>query len=179
MVDTVKENASLEMLQTALSMEEKGRSFYEKAMSECHNEYGKEIFTFLRNEEIVHVGRIKKIHASMSSGKGWSTDWKEVKARPRDLETFFKEMREHSDGNMKADTSDLDALEIGIDFENKAVDFYKGELERSDEEQEKEFIQMMIIEEKKHVEILEDMKLYMTDPEGWNSKFDSLNYAGG
>ncbi len=176
---TDENNLSLEMLSTALGMEEKGRTFYEKAMNSCHDEHGKEIFEFLRNEEIVHVGRIKKIYASLKEGKGWSESWKEVKARPRDLESFFRELKEKVHDHVKADSSDIEALDFGLDFEHKAVEFYENEYHRATEQLEKDFIEMMILEEKKHVEILEDMKLYMTDPEGWNSQFNPLNYAGG
>lgn len=166
------------MLSTALGMEEKGKSFYEKALAQCHDEFGKEIFDFLRNEEIIHVGRIKKIYSSLESGKGWSPDWKEVKPRPRDLQVFFNDMHKRHAEKVNADSSDLQALEVGLDFEHKAVEFYENELERAKDKLERDFIEMMILEEKKHVEILEDMKLYMTDPEGWNAKFDSLNYSG-
>jgi rubrerythrin len=172
-------NPSIEMLSIALGMEEKGKAFYEKAMCDCHDEHGKEIFEFLRNEEIVHVGRIKKIYASLKEGQGWNENWKEVKARPRDLESFFRDLKEKAHDHVKADSSYIKALEFGIDFENKAVEFYENELKRSAAKLERDFIEMMVLEEKKHAEILEDMKQYMEDPEGWNSKFNPLNYAGG
>ena len=170
---------ALKMLSTALGMEEKGKAFYEKAAHECHDEHGREIFEYLRNEEIVHVGRIKKMYASFEDGKGWDETWKEVKPRPRDLGAFFTDLRKEGAKKVKADSSDIEALDFGLSFEHKAVEFYENEMKRSKDKLEKDFIELMILEEKKHVEILEDMKMYMTDFEGWNAKFNPLNYSGG
>jgi len=173
-----KEN-TLKMLKTALEMEQKGKSFYQKAVASCHDDTGKEIFTFLMNEEIVHVGRIMKIFKNLEEGKGWNADWKEVKARSRDLTEFFSDLHKKHAPEAKVDANDLEALDIGIEFEAKAVEFYEAELPNATEDLEKDFVEMMILEEKKHLEILEDMKNYYTDPEGWNSSVDKLNYAGG
>ena len=178
-VKKIVKNPSLEMLATALRMEEKGKAFYEKAVMSCHNDLGREIFSYLMNEEVVHVGRIKKIFANLKSGGGWKEDWKEITIRERDLGYFFKDMAVRHLEVAKADTGDIQALDIGLDFEHKAVEFYSKELPKAKDQIEKDFVEMMVLEEKKHVEILDEMKSYMTDPEGWGAKLDKLSYDGG
>ena len=66
----------IQMLCTAQEMEEKGRAFYEKAMSTSENPLGKEIFRLLIDDEIVHLERIRKISDSLTKDQNWSEDWK-------------------------------------------------------------------------------------------------------
>ena len=175
----IKKNGSLSMLATALKMEEKGKAFYEMAIVTTQNEIGREIFSYLMNEEVVHVGRIRKIFASLKEGRGWNDSWKDISIRPKDLNFFFKDLADKRTSNIKASTSDIEALDIGIKFEHKAVEFYRHEFSKAKDQLEKEFVEMMVLEEKKHCEILDEMKTYLTDPEGWGSKFDKLSYDGG
>lgn len=57
---------AVEMLKTALEMEEKGFNFYEQTIKTCKNPLGTEIFTTLRNDELLHKDRIKAIYKSMT-----------------------------------------------------------------------------------------------------------------
>ncbi|MDP8222210.1 MAG: ferritin family protein [Candidatus Lernaella stagnicola] len=158
---------ALGMLQTALEMEEKGFAFYEKAVGETGNELGRNIFTMLKEDELVHVERIKTIYAEISGGGGWNDEWKTVAAPQRDLGQMFRDMAYKHRGTIQPQTSDLDALQVGIDFEARAVAFYKEHLADAADELEIEFIKEMIAEEETHHELLTDMKLYLSDPDAW------------
>ncbi len=83
---------SLEMLTTALDLEKKGKVFYEKAVSTCQNDLGREIFRMLMKEEIIHMDRILKIYESLRAGEAWSEDWRSIKPDHKDLRSLFKEM---------------------------------------------------------------------------------------
>ena len=63
--------------------------------------------------------------------------------------------------------TDIEALEVGVDFELKSIDFYKEHLERSEDPEEREFLGRMIKEERSHYKLLDDMKLYLKDPDLW------------
>jgi len=89
MTDNVQ---ALEMLRMALDMEEKGKSFYDGAIAKCDNEVGREIFTTLRNDEIVHVERIKEIFDSLETDAIWKADWFDSKEVKSDLKPFFKDL---------------------------------------------------------------------------------------
>ena len=62
---------SLQMLAKALEMEQKGYSFYEKAIGQCTNDVGRDVFTKLRDDELIHIDRIKKIYAALEGGGQW------------------------------------------------------------------------------------------------------------
>ncbi len=158
---------AIEMLKTALDMEDKGRLFYEKAMKSCENPVGKEIFTILKNDEDVHTLRIKVIYNQLTQGKTWNADWKNVQDAHADLRIIFRDLATKHGNKISANTNDVDALNIGIEFEMKAVGFYTEALARATDNLERDFIQQMIDEEKNHHDTLTDMKLYLVDPAAW------------
>ena len=69
--------------------------------------------------------------------------------------------------NITANTSDLEALDMGIDLESRSITFYKENLTKAQDSLEREFIEEMIGEENSHHAVLSDMKLYLSDPAGW------------
>ena len=159
--------SSLVMLDKALEMERKGKSFYAKAIGTCRNEMGKEIFRTLRLDEDVHIARIVDIYTSLTKGNAWSSEWKVREFSHGDLTAFFSDLTRKHRTAATVDAGDVRALDIGIDFELKSVTFYEQSLAGSGDPIEREFIGRMVVEEKSHHKILEDAKLYLTDPSSW------------
>ncbi|MBN1882582.1 MAG: ferritin family protein [Deltaproteobacteria bacterium] len=162
-----KAERALTMLNKALDMERKGMAFYEDAIKTCSNQVGKEIFQMLKEEERVHMDRIMKIYAHLEQNEDWTSEWKVIKPDHGDLEEFFTELAKRHGTDITADTSDIEALDVGLDFEQNAVAFYREHLSDAVETLEREFIEEMVAEERSHYKILGDMKLYLTDPEIW------------
>jgi len=158
---------SLEMLTTALEMEKEGKAFYEKAVSTCQNEFGREIFRMLMKEEFIHMDRILKIYDSLKAGEAWSEDWKSIKPDHKDLRLLFKELAAAHGTKITPTTSDLEALDVGVDFELRAISFYQEHLAKATDSLEREFLEEMVAEEKTHHATLSDMKLYLSDPAAW------------
>jgi rubrerythrin len=155
------------MLSTALEMEKKGREYYDKAVSTCHDETGREIFRMLMNDEVIHVDRILKIYESLKAGKTWSDDWKSVEPDHKDLGVLFREMASAHGKDITAKTGDLEAIDVGIDLELRAIAFYEGHLSETTDALEREFLEHIIMEEKSHHAALSDLKLYLSDPSAW------------
>ncbi len=155
------------MLKTALEMEEKGKKFYDEAVKKCRNRVGREIFEMLRDDELVHMERIRKIYDSVTGGSGWTGDWKDFGTVHGDLGRVFRDLAAKHGRDIKADTSDIEAVDVGLDFEQASVKFYEEHLEGASEAGEKEFIERMVMEERTHHSTLSDMKQYLTDPSSW------------
>jgi len=158
---------TLDMLVTALNMEKKGMSFYQKAIDRCANDLGQEIFRKLKADEDIHIERIKVIYTSLTEEGSWSEAWKSHAVEHEDLGAFFRTLANKHGSAIKADTGDIEALNIGIDFEQKSVTFYQEQLKEATDELEREFIQHMVKEEKGHHAALVDMKMYLENPEAW------------
>ena len=162
-----KYDRSRKMLNTALAMEKKGISFYEEALSTCGNDVGREIYKMLRDDEGVHIKRITEIYSSLEAGNDWVSEWKRLKLVHGDLNDFFIDLAKRHSVDFTVDSSDIDALDVGIDFELKSVKFYKEHLEETEDPKEREFLEFMVKEENSHYELLDDMKYYLTDPASW------------
>ncbi len=158
---------SLQMLSTALEMEEKGKNFYERIVKTTKNEMGREIFRTLMEDEIVHMDRIRKIYASLNDNKTWSGEWKNLTVKHDSLNKLFREVvSRHGVGNT-ADRGELEAIDMGIDFEAQSIAFYEEHGTKATDPLEREFIRAMIAEERTHHAALTDMKFYLSDPAGW------------
>jgi rubrerythrin len=169
---------SLKMLSTALEMEEKGRAFYQRVISTCKNNVGKEMFKILMEDENVHMDRIRSIYESLSGDQVWC-EWKDFEVKHDDLAVIFRKMAKEHGSKINVETGDLEALDIGIDFENRSVEFYEKHLEKASDPLEKAFIREMISEEKGHYMALEDMKLYLSDPSSWFREKERGGLDGG
>lgn len=158
---------ALRMMAAALEKEEYGLNFYKEASAKCGNELGREIFSKLMVEEGIHIKRIKEIYQSLQGGQPWPKDWKQYKQENDDLQALFrKRMKEHGP-KIEAGVTDLEAVNTGLEFEQGAIDFYEKALKEASDPQEKEFIEIMIDEERTHFASLSDTKQFLTDPEAW------------
>lgn len=169
---------ALQMLQTAVQMEEKGHRYYDKQVAECTSDLARQIFEKLRDDEVVHVSRIKRIWSYVDRGQPWSDDWEDEGTVTEDLEGVFRELARSHGIEISADKGDLEALEMGIDFEQRAVAFYQNHMERTEGHQERQFIQRMISEERSHYAALVDIKYYLTDPEAWTLETERSGLDG-
>ncbi len=158
---------TLQMLATALEKEKKGQEFYKDAVGKCANELGKQMFRTLMAEEGVHIQRLKQIHEQINKDKAWSEVWRSCQVENEDLNKLVRERITKLGPEVKAESGDLEALEIGIQMEQGAINFYEDQLGKASEPLEKEFVKLMITEERRHFAALEDLKLYFTNPESW------------
>jgi len=171
------DHRSLEMLAAALEMEKKGKEFYDRATETCRNELGREVFQLLGDYEIKHLDRIRQIHESLEAGQTWSEGLAVFKLPP-DLGRLFRRLAQQKTEHIRADTGDLEALGVGIDFESASVKFYEDQLRQAAEPLEKKFLELMAAEEREHLKILTDMRQYYTDPESWFMEKDRISLDG-
>ena len=169
---------ALKMLSTALEMEQKGKLFYDKAIESCGNALGREIFTTLRNDEIVHLSRIKAIYDSLEGGDGWTDLWRKHGEGHERLVPFFAELARKAGPNVRAESSDLDALSVGIEFEQRSVNYYRDELSHATDPTERIFLEKMIAEEQSHFDVLTDMRFYLSDAAAWFAEKERTGFDG-
>ncbi len=169
---------SLEMLKTALEMEKKGEKYYAEAAEKTQNPMGQEIWKMLRSDELVHMNRIKKIYESISGGQPWSEELFAEATQHTDLNQVFGNLTKKHGKDIKADTPDLKAIDVGIDLELNAINYYEKHLTGAQDPMERKFLNRMIDEEKSHYLALSDMKMYLIDPVGWFRDKESTHLDG-
>jgi rubrerythrin len=168
---------ALSMLDTALKMEEKGRKYYQEAAEKTENPVGKEVWQLLAGYEVSHMSRIREIYSAIMGDQGWRPDAAEFHPSD-DLSAMFRQVVERQAEHIRADTGDVEALETGIDFESASVKFYEEHLEKAEDPREKKFLEAMVAEERAHLDLLADMKLYYEDPESWFLEKDRVSLDG-
>ena len=169
--------AAISLLNSALQMEEKGKKYYDQAKVTCQNELGREIFGMLSDFELQHMDRIREIHDSLKKGEGW-TEKALASTPPTAMTEVFRKMAKEKKDHIKAGTGDVEALGVGIEFESASVKFYQDWAQTASDAVEKKFLEMMVIEERDHLSLLSDMKLYYTDPESWYLQKDRASMDG-
>jgi rubrerythrin len=170
---------SLQMLAFALEKEKKGQEFYKLSSEKCSNALGRDLFKKLVADEAVHMQRIKEIYESLHLGNPWTNDWRRYQGENEDLRALVRKRAVEFGSKVGVDTDDLEAVEIALQMEQSAVDFYVGELDKTQDSIEKEFLTCMINEERAHFAALEDIKQYFTDPDSWFLEKEHSAFDGG
>lgn len=158
---------SMQWLATAMEKEQSGWDFYKNAAEKCNTAMGKELFRKLMADEGVHMQRVKQIYDSLYNRKVWSQDWMACKTENPDLRQLIRDRIEKLAPQVKPESGDLDAIETGLGMEQGSISFYEDQLKLATDPLEKEFLDLILREERGHFVALKDLKLFFTNPESW------------
>jgi rubrerythrin len=164
------------MLSTALDMEKKGKAFYDRSVKKCKDKKCRDMFKMLAGLEVRHIQRIEKIYESLSSGEGWC-DWDDDATHP-DLGQIFSKLTFQHGANIKADSTDIEALDTGLGLENESITFYQQAAQKATDKEEKQFLKAIIAEEKMHHQSLADMRLYLQNPAAYFNEMEKPHLDG-
>ncbi|OIP28201.1 MAG: hypothetical protein CO103_06870 [Chloroflexi bacterium CG_4_9_14_3_um_filter_45_9] len=163
---TTEQDKTLAALQIAIQMEIDGKEYYLKVSRESSNELGKKLLQSLAAEEDVHRQKFEEIYSAIRNKKAWPmTDFRPDGGKR--LRTVFARATEAIERNIKIATTELDAVKIAMDMENKTYDFYKAQGRKTIYNTEKDFYETLAGEEREHHLILLDYYEYLKDPMGW------------
>ncbi|MCJ7654553.1 MAG: ferritin family protein [Dehalococcoidia bacterium] len=169
---------TLDAIQFAIQMEIDGKEYYQKASRESGNKMGRELFEWLAAEEDKHRRRFEDIYNVIKKQKAWP----EVDIEPRKgdiLNTLFSEAMRAADPNVKAVSTELDAIAKAMEMETKTHDFYKSQGEEAVYDAERKLYTSLAAEERGHYLALVDYREYLVDPAGWFRKAEHHSLDGG
>lgn len=166
-----------EALQIAIQMETEGKEFYLKASQESENTMGKKLLQSLAEEEDVHQKEFVNIYNTFRIKKSWpESDFQPLGGRK--LRTVFAESLKTVKSDVKTSSSEIDAVQLAIDMENKSYEFYKKRSSLAGYDTEKAFYDTLAAEEREHSLILLDYYEYLRDPVGWLVKTEHPTLDG-
>jgi rubrerythrin len=161
-----EQDKTRQALQLAIQMEIDGKEYYLKASRESSNEPGKKLLKSLASEEDVHRQKFEQLYKAIRNKKAWPvTDFQPDGGKR--LRTILAKATEETGSNIKAPSTELDAIKIAMDMESKTYDFYKSQGENATYSAEREFYHTLAAEEREHHLILLDYYEYLKDPAGW------------
>lgn len=137
----------------AYRTEIEGHVFYGAAAEMIKDALGKNVFTHLAKEELDHIKALSIIADSLEKGLGWVSYDEALKVQFPKGAPIFPKTNELIERLNKSQT-DLNALAIGIEIEDAAVDFYVRLLRDAGTPNEKVAITQILEMEKNHLKIL-------------------------
>ncbi|MGM0461088.1 MAG: ferritin family protein [Fibrobacterota bacterium] len=158
------------MWETAIQIEEKGIDFFDTLQHNTADEGLKGVFKFLREQEEKHKEFFLRVsqnqEASMEAGED---------AIAFAQKAFSKIKKNISSAAALEDSAE--AYEKAKQMERDAIDFYSSLLEKTDSDEEKRIIRMIIGEEEKHEKLMEAMVGFVSRPKEWleNAEWNHLD----
>ena len=170
-----REQEMLEWLRVALDFENEGLRFYTKAAGESSNALSKRLFSTLAAQETEHAKKIEEIYGLVEGGKELPPpeELKKIGAHvevEKDIKDFFETTDRKS---LRKEMGNVEAMEMALAIEKKSYDLYSEQLKDAANASEKEFLKALKNEENKHIEALDNVYYYLTDPEMWFSSDES------
>jgi len=158
------------IFEVAKNMEVEGEEYYKKLADEIEIDELKGVFLFLADQERDHF---KFFEYMQEDG---TPSYKKVK----DAITIVKEaFRKIAPGFKTPETlaSAESAYTAAVNMEKNSVAYYTSILNTIDEDEQKQALQWIIEEEKKHQGIMETMVDFVNEPKTWleNAEFTHLD----
>ncbi len=163
----------LRILQGAIKMEEDGRRFYLKAGRTAKNAVAKKLLVSLADQELIHIERIKEISYALKEEMDWNDLAKTIsKDAKKNLALVFRPLSVSEKKKLKADPSNLEAIEIAMKKETKSYDYYHKQSKETDIRIAKVFYDRLKKEEEHHYELLEETYSLISDSVSWFVKHE-------
>jgi rubrerythrin len=148
--------------------ERAARDFYLEAAKRSDHPLGKQMFERLSGDETRHAQLLQ----------GWANNGLcpvDVKFPPVDKE-WLNKARAKIAGAVKADTTDLEAIELGQDMERKSIVFYQDAAAKAADAPSKDLFLRLKAEEYRHLALLADLYDFLVNPELWSVRNERANF---
>lgn len=139
------------ILKTAIGVEEKGYAHYTRFAEQTKDENGKKMFHQLAKDEVEHRAILEKQLENLKEGGDWSSihipksEIERVVPKIRD-----KQMRTKGESGV----GEIDALNTALDLERQAAQFFRDRAEEVDEPNAKEMFIRLAEWEDSHLELI-------------------------
>ncbi len=173
-----EQGKTLEALQIAIQMEIDGKEYYLKASKESSNELGKKLLQSLAAEEDIHRQKFEEIYDTIRSKKVWPVFEFRSDGEKR-LRTIFAKATGEIGSKVKALATELDAIQVAINMENKSYDLYKSRSQTATFDAERDYYESLAAQERGHHLILVDYYEYLSNPAAWFVKREHPSLDGG
>ena len=146
----MEESKTIEILKTALLLENRGKAFYTKVANQATDPDVKQIFEIMADEEDEHI---KFLSEQFSHFKEHQT-FKDVKLPQGSDDTATEILSENIKKNISAAGFEAAAISSAIDMENRAIAIYSERAKQAKDLDEKNFYQWLADWERGHHQIL-------------------------
>jgi rubrerythrin len=155
------------VLKKGMSTEIWGKRFYTQAAERTKDETGQRIFQSLCDEEERHLELLMGQYAAVSKDKDWvSVDEAMALAESVEATDIFPEAQE-AECLIPEEASDVEALEMAMDFERRGYNLYTQAAEDAANPEERAMWEFLAKAENKHYVFLEESHSYLVNEGKW------------
>ena len=142
-----------EVLETALGMERRGRTYYIEAAGRVNDPVMKSVCLSLAADEEEHERMIKQFYEALSKTEGWPQP-PDDRIPPQSARARLDEIIGSTAGTIRADEEFLGVYEHALELEKKAFAYYKEGEESTDDPTLIKFFRFLWHVEQTHVQML-------------------------
>lgn len=151
------------LIKEAMRLEIKGKNFFLHAAATTDSALGKKMFEKLASDEIEHMKVFSELFTATTGGDEWR---KVAKAEEKEDSAIIDHLKTRIKSVAKGkNAGDLEALQIGMELERKAIDFFTSLAAGSVSSEAKEIAGKICEQERGHYDLLQ-------------AQYDSLNNSG-
>ena len=151
----------------ALEVKDKKAKLYQEAMAACSDAVGRETFRILYEAEKEHEKTLLEMQEALKAGKDWADVCRYVPPEEDLFARLAQRVSMEKDKLPEACTDEIKALETGIQLEEASIRLFEEKAQEMTEPSQKAFLNRLSSEEREHRTLLQDLKFYYTDPQGW------------
>jgi rubrerythrin len=147
----LEEKDLMNLIREAIKLEINGRQFFSHVAEITHNELGKKMFQKLSKDEVHHLETFSQIFTEMTGSNDWK---KQVKLDDADHDsTVINELAARL--KKAGGQSELEALRIGMELEQKAVEFFRASGDETSDPKIRDIFDKICEEENFHFDLLQ------------------------
>jgi rubrerythrin len=139
------------LIKEAIKLEINGKAFFNHAAEATSSELGKKMFRRLADEEVKHLETFGGLFSSILKSDDWKrfVEREQLKEKSRVIDELVSRLS-HAEGK-----SEVEAISIGMELEQKAVEFFQRSSESTDDPQAKVIFEKICDEERFHYDLLQ------------------------
>lgn len=162
--------ALTEAVEVAIRMETDAMKFYREASQKASHPAAKRMFEGFIKDEARHLRMLEDIL------KGLEID-PHVQGL-RDVRTIFSDLKDQMMQRITATTDEKEAIKIALEMEKRGYEYYKDALQKAEDPKEKKLFDVLVQEEEKHYQILQNTYDFLEDTGNW-FMWDELSIVEG
>jgi rubrerythrin len=154
----IEQFSGFEVILAAMEVEKNGHRFYSTMAGKAKHELAKEVFSWLAQDEVEHLRRLKDLEAKYEEGAFWEheEEFLPYLQRFRDSEIFPS--AERLETILQKDEFDLEALDLAIEAEDKFAAYFQKAADNAKTDDGKEVFRWLAAEECRHAVVLRERK---------------------
>lgn len=154
----IEDYSGFEVIRAAMEVEKKGHRFYSAMVDKAHSELAREIFSWLAQDEVEHLRTLEDLLPKFREGEFWEDEDQFLPYLRRFSERDIFPSPERLEEVLASETSDLKALELAIEAEEKFAEYFHLAARQARTEDGREAFGWLAGEEDRHAAVLKERR---------------------